>query len=140
MEREIMDPTFSAPEIIFDLQNKKFCDMVSICYERHPYYRRWFGESGVRLESIRGLKDLSKVPLVSKTEFMADPEAFRLEPKGPDELLWDVAYSPSATCPTAHSPDRSKQPWCSEPGTSSPCPGNPLPIPASTIPRTMLSV
>jgi len=97
MEREIMDPTFSAPEIIFELQNKKFCDMVSICYERHPYYRRWFGETGVRLESIRGLKDLSKVPLVSKTEFMADPEAFRLEPKGPDELLWDVAYTAGTT-------------------------------------------
>src|SRR5262245_48080067 len=70
----------------------------------HPFYRRRFAELNIAAGDIRSLDDLQTLPLTSKQDCMADPEAFRL--RGDDlpadfsaeeRVLWDVAYTTGTT-------------------------------------------
>jgi phenylacetate-CoA ligase len=70
----------------------------------HAFYRKRFAELGIKPDDIRSLDDLRALPLTSKQDYIADPEAFRL--RGDDlpadfsaeeRVLWDVAYTTGTT-------------------------------------------
>ncbi len=70
----------------------------------HPFYRQRFRELGIAPQDIASLDDLQKLPPTRKDDYVADPEAFRLQAADlPDEfapaerVLWDVAYTTGTT-------------------------------------------
>lgn len=50
-------------------QDKRFCAVVKYANEFVPFYRRRFKEAGVDVDSIRGIGDLSRLPVIKKDEF-----------------------------------------------------------------------
>ena len=90
-------------------------------------YQRRLAEAGLAPDNFRTLDDLEHLPLTDKTEYIADPQAFRLDPDAlPDDftleerVIWDIAYTSGTTAgwPTTMGP------------TGPSCPG-----PASTTPK-----
>jgi phenylacetate-CoA ligase len=70
----------------------------------HPFYRARFRDLNIDVAAIRSLDDLDVLPLTHKSDYIADPEAFRL--RGDDlpadfsaeeRVLWDVAYTTGTT-------------------------------------------
>jgi phenylacetate-CoA ligase len=70
----------------------------------HPFYRARFRALGFAPGDVRSLDDLAALPLTSKEDYTADPEAFRLRPddlpanfSSEERVLWDVAYTTGTT-------------------------------------------
>jgi phenylacetate-coenzyme A ligase PaaK-like adenylate-forming protein len=70
----------------------------------HPFYREHFRAHGIDPARIRSLDDLAALPPTRKEDYIADPEAFRLQPAdlpgdfAPTErVLWDIAYTTGTT-------------------------------------------
>ncbi len=87
-------------EKIEELQSERLRAMVAMCARGHPYYRKRWAEAGIEAASIRGVADLERLPLTTKQELMADPEAFRLRlPDLPlyERALWEVLYTTGST-------------------------------------------
>jgi phenylacetate-CoA ligase len=55
-------------------QNKCLRSVVKRAYDSVPFYRRKFDAVGVKPEQIKTVEDLSKLPLVSKSEIRQSPE------------------------------------------------------------------
>lgn len=87
---------FVEPEEIVEAQNALLGSMLDIVAERHPYYRSLFAASGVDVGLVRTIDDLTEVQLTTKSDFVVDPESFRLDPEEGDEL-WDVIYTTGST-------------------------------------------
>jgi phenylacetate-coenzyme A ligase PaaK-like adenylate-forming protein len=67
---------------------------------RHPYYRALFRRERLEPAGLAGLDGLQRLPLTYKRDFLADPDAFRLESDGWPEVertLWDTAYTTGTT-------------------------------------------
>jgi len=82
------------------LQDRLLARMVELCYEHHPYYSKLMRSEGLRPEHIRSVEDLVRLPPCSKTEFLADPEAFRMRPDGlpgHEGLLCKIVYTTGTT-------------------------------------------
>ncbi len=86
-----------------ELRESRLRRTVSLCGRAHPFYRRRFREEGIDASCIRTLDVLEKLPLTRKSDFMADPGAFSLDPEAVPELsfeertLWNVAYTTGTT-------------------------------------------
>ena len=70
----------------------------------HPFYRKHFRSHGIDPARLRSLGDFAALPPTRKEDYIADPEAFRLntadlsEDFAPTErVLWDVAYTTGTT-------------------------------------------
>jgi phenylacetate-CoA ligase len=70
----------------------------------HPFYRRRFADLGVTPDDIRTCDHLHRLPLTTKDDFIADPEAFRLRTDElpadfgvPERVIWDIAYTTGTT-------------------------------------------
>ncbi len=82
------------------LQSERLRHMLALCARGHPYYGRRWAEARVDIAAIRGVEDLERVPLTSKQDLMAEPEAFRLRlPDLPlhERVLWEVIYTTGST-------------------------------------------
>ena len=88
------------PEAVRALQDALLRRMVALCYEAHPFYAAAMRRAGIEPRHIQGCADLVRLPPASKTDFLADPEAFRLDPaKLPvrEGTLWKVLYTTGTT-------------------------------------------
>ena len=86
--------------VIEELQSDRLRAMLALCARGHPFYRRRWAEARVDLAAIHGVADLERLPLTTKQELMADPEAFRLQlPELPlhERALWEVIYTTGST-------------------------------------------
>jgi phenylacetate-CoA ligase len=97
----VADSTLAAdPAAVASLQAARLRRMIELCFAGHAYYQRVFAARGLTASDIRGLDDLERLPPTSKHDYMAEPEAFRLDvPDLPAEerVLWDVAYTTGTT-------------------------------------------
>ena len=74
--------------------------MLTLINQAHPAYRRRWKAAKVDLDEIRGVADLERLPLTTKADYTAEPEAYRLSPEQlpPQEgMLWDVVYTTGTT-------------------------------------------
>ena len=55
-------------EKLRELQSEKLIKQVKHVYEHVPYYRNLMDKKGVRLEDIRGIDDLKKLPFIEKSD------------------------------------------------------------------------
>lgn len=82
------------------LQDERLRRMLAMCARGHPFYRRRWVEAGVDVAGIQGVADLERLPLTSKQDLMAAPEAFRLQlAELPlyERALWEVIYTTGST-------------------------------------------
>jgi phenylacetate-CoA ligase len=82
------------------LQDALLRRMVELCYDAHPFYAALMRRERIEPRHIRSCDDLVRLPPVSKTDFLADPEAFRLDPAklpGHEGTLWKVVYTTGTT-------------------------------------------
>ena len=70
----------------------------------HPFYQGILSEAGLTADDFRTIKDLQKLPLTSKQDYISDPQAFRLNADAlPDDftleerVIWDIAYTSGTT-------------------------------------------
>lgn len=82
------------------MQDRLLREMIEICYEGHPYYRQLMKREKLEPRHIQTVSDLVRLPVTSKTDFLADPEAFRIMlPRLPieEQTLWSVVYTTGTT-------------------------------------------
>ncbi len=92
----IPDLPFRPRETVDAVREAKFAETMDLCFARHPYYRRRFAEAGLRRDDVARLSDIARIPPISKADYAADPEAFRLETDGlPEEARvgFDVMHT-----------------------------------------------
>jgi phenylacetate-CoA ligase len=65
---ELQRTQWLSPEAIRDLQDRKLRRLVRHAYRHVPYYRRRMREAGVSPEDIRGIHDLSRLPMLTKND------------------------------------------------------------------------
>jgi len=82
------------------IQERRLQRTVELCAKAHPFYRNKFSEWGLKPVDIRTLEDLASLPLTHKSDYMADPESFRIRPDDlpsdvstEEVVLWDIAYT-----------------------------------------------
>lgn len=87
-------------EEIERLQGEKLRAMLALCARGHRYYRQRWVDAGIDIGAIGGIPDLERLPLTSKQDLMAQPEAFRLAlPDLPlhERVLWEIIYTTGST-------------------------------------------
>ena len=48
------------------LQSERLVNIVKICYEKVPFYRKKMDKMGIKPENIRGIEDIHKLPFTTK--------------------------------------------------------------------------
>ncbi|MEQ9643269.1 MAG: AMP-binding protein [Alphaproteobacteria bacterium] len=74
--------------------------MLALCEAGHPYYGKRWAEAGIDVSRVSGTAALARLPLTSKADLMADPEAFRLSlPELPleERALAEVIHTTGST-------------------------------------------
>lgn len=95
------DLLYRSKEEIRELQNQRFRHQIALCFKAHPYYQEVFNRLHLSLNDFQTLDDLHKLPITTKSDYMKNPQAFRLNPLPeflPQErILWDVSYTTGTT-------------------------------------------
>ncbi|MFE9959289.1 phenylacetate--CoA ligase family protein [Micromonospora sp. NPDC005299] len=94
------DLLFRPPAEVGALQDRLLAETVERCYRGHPFYRRLMKQEGLEPRHIRSRADLSRLPVTRKSDFLADPEAFRLRADDAtllEKTLWKVIYTTGTT-------------------------------------------
>jgi phenylacetate-CoA ligase len=81
-------------------QDERLRRMLALCARGHEFYTRRWAEAGIDVAAVRGVDDLEGLPLTTKQDLMAEPEAFRLRvPDLPlhERTLWEVIYTTGST-------------------------------------------
>ncbi len=88
------------PETVRAYQDALLRRMVEICHDAHPFYARVMRRERIEPRHIQGCADLVRLPPATKADFLADPDAFRLDPAklpGHEGTLWKVVYTTGTT-------------------------------------------
>lgn len=98
---------YTLPNLLFQpvdaverLQDSLLAQMMSLCASNHPYYSRLLMERGLDPAAFSTIEALEDFPLTSKSDFLADPEAFRLRPDGlaiDEQVIAQVFYTTGTT-------------------------------------------
>lgn len=92
--------SFEPQNLLEQTRQAHFAQTMDLVFERHPYYRERLAGLGLRRSDFQTLADLQRLPLTSKAEYMAAPEAFILDTQGlPQEMqtVWDTMYTTGST-------------------------------------------
>lgn len=99
--------SFSLPDILRQptdkvraVQDRLIRETIEICYKSHPFYRSLMRREGLQPRHVRNCDDLIRLPISTKADFLADPDAFRLRGSTlPPEFttLWKVIYTTGTT-------------------------------------------
>ncbi len=87
-------------EKIRALQDRLLRETIELCYRSHPYYSKLMRREGLEPRHIQNCDDLRRLPPTSKHDFLADPDAFRVNPEDlpPEQgTLWKVIYTTGTT-------------------------------------------
>ncbi len=82
------------------LQDRLLRETVELAYRAHPFYRAVMRREGIEPRHIQGCDDLVRLPVTTKQDFLADPDAFRMDPAHlPEEegTLWKMIYTTGTT-------------------------------------------
>ena len=89
--------------VLSKLRNERFLRTIELCFHYHPFYKKKFQELNLNLSDIKSLSDIDKLPIVTKSDYMINPELFRLnltenqEISFEEKTLWNIAYTTGTT-------------------------------------------
>jgi len=84
-------------------QEERFMHQMDLVFKAHPYYTELFKKLGLTRGDIKGLSDLTKVPLTYKEDWIARPDDFRLDMEQvrgatrEERTLWEIIYTAGST-------------------------------------------
>ena len=84
-------------------REERFRDTADLIFARHPAYRRIARELGLAPQNFQRVSDIGKLPVTTKSAYMAAPEDYRLETSGLDSEVratWDVMHTTGTTTAT----------------------------------------
>ncbi|HLJ60042.1 MAG TPA: AMP-binding protein [bacterium] len=93
----------SGVEELAAVWERRFHQMMDYVCAAHPYYRSLMQRLGLSRRDFGSLTDLRKLPVTTKQQYMADPDAFRLRSESladlslPERTLWGVVYTTGST-------------------------------------------
>lgn len=82
---------------------QRFQQMMDYVCAAHPYYERLMRARHLSRRDFGCLADLRKLPITTKQQYMAEPDAFRLRSETlpalslPERSLWGVVYTTGST-------------------------------------------
>jgi phenylacetate-coenzyme A ligase PaaK-like adenylate-forming protein len=82
------------------LQDRLLRETVELAYNHHPFYSKLMRKERLEPRHIQSCDDLVRLPTSSKADFLADPDAFRLDPESvpPEQgTLWKIVYTTGTT-------------------------------------------
>jgi len=93
-----IDPLFAADAAqLAALREERFAATLDRVFAAHPYYRRTFAVLKLARSDLRGLADLGKLPVTTKADYVAEPDAFVLGAAGAaddtETVVWDTMYT-----------------------------------------------
>jgi phenylacetate-CoA ligase len=95
------DPVLRLPQAeLGALQDRQIRAMVELCYRSHPFYRALMRRERIEPRHVQTREDLARLPPSSKTDFLADPDAFRIDPadlSAEEGTLWKIIYTTGTT-------------------------------------------
>jgi len=59
-------------KVIYEIRDKKICDLIKYAYNYIPYYREKFDERDINPDRIKGFNDLSCLPILSKLDILTN--------------------------------------------------------------------
>jgi phenylacetate-CoA ligase len=87
----------ATPEQLRQVREDAFARTMDRIFAAHPYYKRVFKECGLERGDIRSLRDLDKIPITTKADFMAAPREFCMGPEGAlddsETVVWQTMYT-----------------------------------------------
>lgn len=92
----VSDLLYAPREAIEAERQRCFAEMMDLAAARHPHTRELMAAGGLARADFASLADLPRLAPTLKSEYMAGPEAFRLDTAGlPLEMrtVWDVMYT-----------------------------------------------
>jgi phenylacetate-CoA ligase len=101
----LRSPEISVTDVLFDLdeaelraaREKHLTATLDRIFAAHPFYRRLFADLGIQRADLAGLKDLTKLPITTKADYISDPQGFRLGAEGAvdedETVVWDIMYT-----------------------------------------------
>ena len=89
---------FSRQDLV-ELQSKRLRSMVKYCYDNVPFYREKFRETGLNLEDVKSVEDLTRIPLTHKSD-LRDNYPFKMFAKPLKEIVRLHASSGTSGSPT----------------------------------------
>lgn len=91
------------PEID-EIRDVRFRRTMTLVAAASPFYREKLAAMKLAAGDFTGLADLEKLPLTTKNDYIANPDAFRLDPDALPEdcaveerVIWDIAYTSGTT-------------------------------------------
>lgn len=90
------DPWRASQDEIAAMQEREFSHMMDLAAARHPRTRALLAAANLSRADFRSLSDLPNLPLTTKDDYLAEPEAMRLDCSGlPEEArsVWDVMHT-----------------------------------------------
>lgn len=86
------------------VRERRWRRMVEAVAVAHPFYRARWRAAGIEAQDVHSLDRLDVLPLTTKSDYIADPESFRLRADDlpadyamEDRVLWDVTYTTGTT-------------------------------------------
>jgi phenylacetate-coenzyme A ligase PaaK-like adenylate-forming protein len=86
-----------------EVRNERFLKTLKLCFDHHPFYKDKYKALNLNFSDIKSLNDIDKLPLVTKADYMINPEKFRLnlsennDASFEEKTLWNVAYTTGTT-------------------------------------------
>jgi phenylacetate-CoA ligase len=95
------DLLYRSTEEIRAIQDRRFRHQIELCFKAHPYYQGVFQRYHLAPEDFQTVQDIHKLPVTTKSDYMKNPQAFRLNPLPEflphERILWDVSYTTGTT-------------------------------------------
>src|ERR1700726_2793070 len=95
------DLLYQGKEAIRAIQDQRFRNQMALCFKAHPYYQEVFSRLQLTPDDFETLDDVHKLPITTKSDYMKNPQAFRLnalpEFTPYERILWDVSYTTGTT-------------------------------------------
>ena len=85
------------------VQEERFLRQIDRVFKAHPYYIELFRKKGLTIADIKGLDDLTKLPLTYKEDYMARPDDFKLDMERisrasrEEKTIWEIIYTAGST-------------------------------------------
>ncbi len=98
-----MQARASGAEKLAAVWERRFHQMMDYVCAAHPYYRSAMQRLGLSRRDFGTVADLRKLPVTTKEQYTADPDAFRLRTESlpdlslPERTLWGVVYTTGST-------------------------------------------
>ncbi|MGH1373637.1 MAG: phenylacetate--CoA ligase family protein [Cellvibrionaceae bacterium] len=85
--RRLLDNEFSEKEHHDQRIDARLRNLIHFCGHNVPYYRRLFDKHQIGLESIKGVGDLERIPILDRSLLQANSDALKAERLPPNETV-----------------------------------------------------